>query len=213
MSGNRAPIRVVIVDDHPAFRMGLRRILESDKDICVVGEGGDGAEALRLVQELRPEILLLDVFMPDLNGFQVVEQLSSSAGPMRTVFVTVGIDRKQLLQALQLGVRGLILKDASPSIYPRAIRCVSRGEMWLEREVLTEWALTNSKAAKNFGLTRRELDIIREISKGSSNKQIAETLHISEVTVKSHLTSIYGKLSVTSRLELSILALHHHILA
>lgn len=207
------PIRIVVADDHPAFRCGLRQILEADPDLAVVGEAEDGIQALRLVEELRPNVLLLDVFMPGLSGLDVLEKLASTNLPVVTVLVTAGIERKQLIQALRLSARGLILKTASPATYAKAIHRVYNGELWVERQVLTEWALANAQCANKFGLTRRELEIVREISQGSSNKQIAAKFGVSEPTIKSHLTNIFDKLGVNSRFELSALALQHHLLS
>lgn len=213
MSAKQKLVRVVIADDHAPFRIGVRRILEGEPDLAVVGEAADGAHAVHLVAKVRPEILLLDVFMPRLNGIEVLQRLAADSASVQTILITMGIDRTRIIEALHLGARGLIIKDADLSTYAKAIRCVHRGELWIAREVLTDWAFSNGGKARKFGLTAREFDIIREISRGSSNKQIAAKLAISEVTVKSHLTNIYEKLGVTSRLELSIFALHHHLLA
>jgi DNA-binding NarL/FixJ family response regulator len=210
MSDGRQSISILIADDHPAFRFGLHRILEGDSNLRVVGEAGDGEQALGLVQRLRPDVLLLDVFMPKFDGLEVLQHLTNASDRVHTILVTVGIDRKQMIRALQLGARGVILKDAAPAVYPKAIRCVVQGELWVERDVLSEWARSNTQV-KGFDLTRRELEIVREILTGSSNKDIAAKFAITEVTVKSHLTNIYEKVGVSSRLELSIFALHHKL--
>ncbi len=209
---NNVQIRIVLADAHPAFRLGVRCILEAEPDFAIVGESANGIDVLKVVGNFRPDILLLDYAIPERGGLHVLEELSREESPTLSIVVTGGMERDQVTQALQVGARGMIPKTADPSTYPKAIRRVFAGELWVERNVLSEWALANAKAATRYGLTRRELEIVREISQGSSNKQIAAKFHVSEPTVKSHLTNIFEKLGVDSRFELSAFALQHHLL-
>ncbi len=206
------PIRIVVADAHPAFRLGLRAILQAESDFAIVGEAEDGSKALSLVGDLRPDILLLDVALPGPGALEVLEKLSREQSPTHSILLSGGMERKDVTQALQAGARGMIPKTADPLTYPKAIRRVLAGELWVERNVLSEWALANAQAATKYGLTRRELEIVREISQGCSNKQIAAKFNVSEPTVKSHLTNIFEKLGVNSRFELSAFALQHHLL-
>jgi len=212
MVSNKMPIRIVIADDSPVFRRGLRYLLEADPALTVLGEATCGPETLSLARELNPDILLIDIFMGQLGGLNLLQALASGAPGVKTILVVGAIDHTQLVQAMQLGIKGLILKNADPAIYPKAIHRVQGGELWVSRDLLTEWAQFNAQASRKFELTPRELEIIAEVLAGSSNKQIAEKLGITVDTVKRHLNNIFDKLGLSTRLELSLFALHHHVL-
>lgn len=216
----RIPIRVVIADDHPVVRVGLRNMLHADPLIKVVGEARDGMEALELARTLRPDILLLDLAMPNVAGMDALREMTSDNLETRTVVLTGLIDKRQVLEALQLGARGVVLKDAVVEHLSACIRAVMQGQYWLEGrpvqnlvQVLRDLtAQTAPPQRRTFGLTARELEVVTLITEGCTNKDIAKTFGISEETVKRHLTNIFNKLGVGNRLELALFALNHDLL-
>ena len=192
------------------MRDGLVHLLGCEKDFHVVGQAGDGEEAVRMTVELEPDILLLDVNMPKLRGVQVLERLQGRSSA-RAVLLTATIDRAETIAALEAGARGLVMKHAASDVLIKSIRCVAKGEYWVDRDVLADWAQTRSTTPANTQLTARERQIVREILAGSANRAIAEAFHLSEGTVKRHLSNIYTKLGVANRLELALYAMHHDI--
>ncbi len=213
-------IRIVIADDHPIFRDGLRRLLEAEPGFHVLGEASDGMEAVRLVRELRPDILLLDLAMPRVPGMQALRQLSEASVPVRTILLTAAVDKQQVLEALQLGARGVVMKDAATELLLKCIQVVMAGQYWLGRESVSDLVqmlrdgsspVPGTTNVKKFGLTRRELEIISTIVAGYTNKEIARKFSLSEDTVKHHLTNIFDKLGVSSRLELALFAINHRL--
>ena len=215
-----APIRVMIADDHPVVRIGLRNMLESDGQMKVVAEARDGLEALNMVRSLQPDILLLDLAMPRMPGMEALRELTGDNHVTRTIVLTGLIDKRQILEALQLGARGVVLKDAMTEHMAACIRAVMQGQYWLEGrpvqnlvQVLRDLAAqTAPPPRKTFGLTARELEVVALITEGSTNKYIAQAFGISEETVKRHLTNIFNKLGVGNRLELALFALNHNLL-
>lgn len=209
-------VRVVIADDHPIFRDGLRRLLETEPDFEVAGEAGSGAEALALIDRAAPDILLLDLSMPDGSGLDVLRALQTSGAAVKTVLLTAGAEKPEVIEALQLGARGLILKHAARPLVHRCIRSVMAGEYWLGQDRVSDLvdALRHvgEGAAPIETLTRREVDVIAAIVNGATNRDISEELGLSEQTVKNHLSHIYDKVGVSNRLELALFALHHKLL-
>lgn len=205
------PIRIIIADDHAIFRDGLRRLLVSEMDFTVVAEAADGKEAVRLTRELNPDILLLDLAMPRVPGMEALRELSQAKSAAYVILLTAAIQPFEVTGALQLGARGVVLKSSPPELLLKSIRAVSEGQHWVEGEVLTDWARIGRKPAGVAGLTSREVEIISAIQSGNSNREIATRLSISEETVKRHLSNIFGKLGVSSRLELALLATRHNL--
>ncbi len=215
-------IKVLVADDHPVVRVGLRNMLQADPQVKVVAEAKDGVEALHMVRTLRPDILLLDLAMPKMPGMDALRELTTEnpAGITRTIVLTGLIDKRQVLEALQLGARGVVLKDAVLEHLSACIRAVMQGQYWLEGrpvqnlvQVLRDLAAqTAPPPRKTFGLTAREMEVVALITEGSTNKHIAQTFGISEETVKRHLTNIFNKLGVGNRLELALFALNHNLL-
>ena len=204
------PIRLIIADDHAIFRDGLRRLLATQPDFQVIGEASDGKEAVSLVQSMKPDVLLLDLAMPRVPGMEVLRELSRQETPVRTILLTAAIQPFAVTSALQLGARGIVLKASPPEMLLKSIRSVHEGQFWVGSEPVSSWAKPG-QSTSGFGLTSREVEIISAIKKGSSNREIAGHLAISEETVKRHLSNIYGKLGVSSRLELAVLASEQHL--
>jgi two-component system, NarL family, nitrate/nitrite response regulator NarL len=214
-------IRLVIADDHPIFRDGLRRLLEAEADLKVLGEASDGAEAVKLVRQLKPDILLLDLAMPKHPGLEALRDLGqANATPVRVILLTAAAEKSQIVEALQLGARGVVLKDSATQLLLKAIQTVMAGEYWVGRESVsnlvqylrTLMQSTHDEARqKKFGLTPRELEIVSAVVAGYSNKEIAEYFKISEDTVKHHLSNIFDKLGVSTRLELALFAVNQSL--
>jgi two-component system, NarL family, nitrate/nitrite response regulator NarL len=205
------PIRIVIADDHAIFRDGLRRLLMTDKGFTVVAEAADGKEAIRLTRELNPNILLLDLAMPRMPGIDVLRELAHKQDPVYIILLTAAIQPFEVTGAFQLGAKGVVLKSSPPELLLKAIHAVAQGKHWVEGEALTDWTRIVRKPTGIGGLTSRELEIISAIQSGNSNREIANKLSISEETVKRHLSNIFGKLGVSSRLELALLATKHNL--
>ncbi|HZR55538.1 MAG TPA: response regulator transcription factor [Terriglobales bacterium] len=222
MDRKQHSIRIVIADDHPIFRDGLRRLLESEAEFKVIGEACDGAEAVKLARQLKPEILLLDLAMPRHPGLEALREMSSATGSnsVRTILLTAAAEKNQIVEALQLGARGVVLKDSATQLLLKAIHTVMEGEYWVGRESVSNLVqylrnLVQSSGEdarqKKFGLTPRELEIVSAVVAGYANKEIAEYFKISEDTVKHHLSNIFDKLGVSTRLELALFAVNQSL--
>jgi DNA-binding NarL/FixJ family response regulator len=216
------PIRIVIADDHPIFRDGLRRLLEAEPDLKVVGEACDGAEAVKLARQLKPEILLLDLAMPRHPGLEALRDLSttSASSPVRVILLTAAAEKSQIVEALQLGARGVVLKDSATQLLLKSIHTVMTGEYWVGREAVSNLvqylrmqmqSSQDDARQRKYGLTPRELEIVSTVVAGYSNKEIAEHFKISEDTVKHHLSNIFDKLGVSTRLELALFAVNQSL--
>jgi two-component system nitrate/nitrite response regulator NarL len=195
----------LIADDHAIFRDGLRRLLATQDDFQVIAEASDGKEAIALATELKPDVLLLDLAMPRVPGMEVLRELGRQELPMRTILLTAAIQPFAVTSALQLGARGIVLKASPPELLLKSIRSVHEGQFWVGSEPVPGWS-RSGQPNTDFGLTVREIEIISAIREGNSNREIAGKLAISEETVKRHLSNIYSKLGVSSRLELAVLA-------
>jgi DNA-binding NarL/FixJ family response regulator len=213
-------IRVLIADDHPIFRKGLRSVLEAEAGFEVVGEAENGEEAVRLSRDLLPHVLLLDLSMPGVSGMEALAELASAPTPVRTIMLTAAIEKPEIVKALQLGAAGVVLKSASTELLFKSIRSVMDGEHWIGRGAVSDLVealraqmggATEKPARERFGLTKRELEITSTVVSGLSNREIARKLSLSEDTVKHHLTNIFNKMGASNRLELALFAVHHRL--
>lgn len=223
MSDTPGTIRFLITDDHPIFRHGLRALLESEPDFKVVGEAADGLEAIEMAPRLRPDVLVVDLAMPRLGGMDTLAELAgaqlSGDWRPRVVVLTVAIGKKEIVEALQLGARGIVLKDSAAQVLIQALRTVLSGLYWVGREPITDpmqylRRLAPARVMQEDAslLTPREREILSAIVGGLTNREIAAKLSIREDTVKHHLSSIFGKVGVSNRLELAMFAVNHGLL-
>ncbi|HSG41807.1 MAG TPA: response regulator transcription factor [Anaerolineales bacterium] len=198
-------IKILIADDHLIIRQGLRLILETESDFEIVGEASDGAEALRLSKKLKPDMVLMDLRMPNMDGLTAIEKLRDEQPDVAVVILTTFNEDELMLRGLQAGARGYLLKDTNRSTLFDTIRAAARGETLLKPEIMARvLAQKNAPAAKSksdatFNLTDREYEVLESVARGERSKEVAANLGISERTVKAHLASIYNKLGVDSR--------------
>jgi two-component system, NarL family, response regulator YdfI len=197
------PIRVLVVDDHLIVREGLGLILETAEGIEQAGEAADGAEALRLCAELRPDVVLMDLRMPGMDGLTAIRRLAVAQPEVAVLILTTYDEDDLMLQGLQAGARGFLLKDTSRAALLDAIRAAARGQTLLSpdvmQRVLAHAAAPAASASGPLDLTERELEVLRAAAQGQRSKEIAYALNITERTVKAHLASIYNKFGVDSR--------------
>ncbi|HET7204962.1 MAG TPA: response regulator transcription factor [Terriglobales bacterium] len=213
-----AVVTVLIADDDPIVRQAVKSVLDVSGGFKVVGEAEDGKMAAELVKKTDPDILLLDLLMPNLPGLEALRAITTVGSEVRTVLLCSAISAKQVLEALQLGARGVVLKKKVAELIP-ALEAVIRGQYWIQSqsvsnvvEVVQQLAATNpqsSESQNRFGLTTRETEIISFITQGCMNRDIASSLSITEETVKRHLTNIFNKVGMSNRLELALFAIEH----
>jgi two-component system, NarL family, response regulator YdfI len=198
-------IKILIADDHLIIRQGLRLILETETDFELVGEASDGTEALSLCKKLKPDVVLMDLRMPNMDGLTAIEKLRAEQPDIAVVILTTFNEDELMFRGLQAGARGYLLKDTDRATLFDTIRAAARGETLLKPEIMTRvLSLKNpqaheSKSSEHFNLTERELEVLEAVARGERSKEIAIQLSISERTVKAHLASIYNKLGVDSR--------------
>jgi len=209
---------VAVAHGHPIFRDGLRRLLETDPRLLVVSESGERASIMALVLESAPDILLLGLATSDQSAIETLRELAASNVLVRTIVLTDCVDTPEVLRALQLGARGVILKDSSPEVRFKCIHNVAAGDFWIGRERVSDAVVslrklqTDRRRSRTFGLTPREIEIARAVVAGYTNKEIARQSSISENTVKSHVLHIFTKLGASNRVELALFVAHHRVL-
>jgi two-component system, NarL family, nitrate/nitrite response regulator NarL len=222
MSKESNAIRIVIAGEHPILRQDLRRSLESEPGLLIVGEASDACGANQLTRQFKPDILLIDFTLSQRFELQVLNDSASHSHPVRIVVMVTAIEKAHLVEAFRFGAHGIVLKTSTPRVLLNSLRSVMAGQYWLESEsvaVLVQ-ALRESlsqgngaKSPKDYGLTPREVEIMTKIATGSSNRQVGEDFSISERTVKHHLTNIFTKIGVSSRLQLALFAVNHHLMS
>jgi NarL family two-component system response regulator YdfI len=207
-------IRVLVVDDHMVVREGLRTILETADDLELVGEATDGAEAVRLVAELSPDVVLMDLRMPNVDGIEAIGQIKARHPDVEVVILTTYNDDAYIVRGLRAGARGYLLKDSGRDILFDSIRAAARGESLLQPEVVDRVVahLAEPGPTQAETLSGREQEVLALLAEGAANKEIAARLHISERTVKAHVTGIFNKLGVNSRAEAVAVALRGGLL-
>ena len=213
-------LSILIADDDPLVRAAVGALVSSQKDMTLAGEAGDGDEALKQVEALRPSILLLDLKMPKKAGLDALRELGDKIEGMQTIVLTLAIDDRQIVEALQLGAKGIVLKESAQKILPQAIRAVDSGKYWVNNEAIasvdsivkkltTSWP--SHKGTTRDQLSDRDMQIVRLIVEGCTNKDIAKQMGTSEQVVKNHLGKIFDRLGVFNRLELALYALDNQM--
>jgi DNA-binding NarL/FixJ family response regulator len=229
-------IRIVVADDHPIFRDGLCKLLALEEDFEVVAQAQDGREVLEVIQRLEPDILLLDLRMPGLDGLGTLQRLQAVKNKTRVIVLTASDDKNEFVQAMRLGTSGIVLKQTATELLIKSIRKVHAGEIWLDshttQAVIRQFVANEEpqqalpqqppppparpapsprRARPPSPLSQREREIVSLVAQGFKNKEMAEKMFISEQTVKNHLHNIFDKLGVSDRLELALYAIHNNL--
>jgi DNA-binding NarL/FixJ family response regulator len=213
-------IRIVLADDHPIVRDGLRKLLTLEDDIEIVGEASDGNEVVQVIQQTKPDIVLLDLRMPNMDGLAALQALQHIDQKCKIIVLTASEDKNEFVQAMKLGCAGIVLKQTAPELIVKSIRKVFGGEIWLDSHttaaVMRQFAApgdmmnggVGTKGRERSPLSQREREIVGLVAQGYKNREMAEKMFISEQTVKNHLHNIFDKLGVSDRLELALYAIH-----
>jgi DNA-binding NarL/FixJ family response regulator len=213
---NVMAVKVMIADDHSMIREGLKSLLELDGDIEVIAEAVDGADCLDQLKKIKPDVLLLDINMPNKNGLDVLQSLKISRSKISILVLTVHNEIEYLLRAVEIGVDGYLLKDSGSAELKKAIMSVYNGEIYIQPSLIpmlnSKMIEKNKDEDKIDDLTRRELEVLKLLAVGMYNKEIAETLNISERTVKNHVSNIFKKLEVTDRTQAAVFAIRNNLI-
>src|SRR3954463_9999468 len=228
---SKSKIRIVVADDHPIFRDGLCKLLALEEDFEVVAQASDGRQVLEVLQQLEPDILLLDLKMPGLDGLGTLQRLQAARNKTRVIVLTASDDKNEFVQAMKLGTSGIVLKQTATELLIKSIRKVHAGEIWLDSHttaaVLRQFVAneeapqapppppppssSQGRERERSPLSQREREIVALVAQGFKNKEMAEKMFISEQTVKNHLHNIFDKLGVSDRLELALYAIHNNL--
>ena len=210
-------IRILLVDDHEIVRLGLMTLINDQEDMEVIGETGSGSDAVRMVERLDPQVVLMDVRLPGEDGIESTRKIASRFPNSHVVMLTSYVDEELVIQAIRAGAVGYILKQVGNEELLRAIRAAARGEALLDpsttARLLSQVREAERRAEKNAfrHLSDREMDILAEVARGKTNAQIGESLNLSEKTVRNYVSTILGKLNLNNRIELATFAVEHHL--
>lgn len=206
-------INVAIADDHSMIREGLKQLLQLDSEINVIGEANNGIECMDLLQKQTPDILLLDINMPQMNGIQVLEIIRKEKMKVKVLILTIHNEIEYLMKAVEIGIDGYVLKDSDISVLKKAIYVIYNGDSYIEPSLLPYFnkKLEKKKVVHTDSLSKREIQVLELIAEGNFNKEIAEKLFISEKTVKNHVSSIFKKINVSDRTQAAIYAIKNGI--
>lgn len=210
------PIKIVIADDHLMVREGIKQLIEFDGDIRVIGQASDGIECLDIIGKLYPDVLLLDINMPNMNGLEVLNSLKKSKPKLRILILSVHNEVEYVMKAIQSGANGYILKDSDSSVLKKAIFAVSSGQLYVQSSLAIKLNERNNKIHDMkpndiHKLTKRELEILKLLVEGLFNKEIAYRLCISEKTVKNHVSNIFKKIDVSDRTQAAVYAIKNSV--
>ena len=209
-------IRIMITDDHSMIREGLKNLLELEGDIEVVAEAENGIECLDKLDDVNPDVLLLDINMPKMNGLEVLQNLKERKSKVKVLVLTVHNETEYLMKAVDIGIKGYVLKDSESSELKKAIFAIAEGENYIQPSLIP--ALNNKMIEKNEdelkidSLTKREVQVLKELAVGKFNRDIAKEMEISERTVKNHISSIFKKLDVTDRTQAAVFAIKNNLI-
>lgn len=208
-------IRILIADDHSMVREGLKQLVELEDDIIVVAQAGNGSEAIEKIIEYKPDVVLLDINMPEMNGLEVLAYLKDNDINANVLILTIHNEVEYLYKAVEIGVKGYVLKDSESDVLIRAIRSIYEGDSYIQPNMasLLFKKMNNDEAStsQNSRLTKREVEVLKLITEGMLNKEIAHKLCISEKTVKNHVSNIFKKIEVSDRTQAAVFAIKNQI--
>ena len=209
-------ISIMITDDHSMIREGLKSLLELDDDIKVIAEAVDGRDCLDKLDVYKPDVLLLDINMPNMNGLEVLKELKARKSKVKVLVLTVHNETEYLMKAVDIGINGYVLKDSESAELKKAIRAIMDGETYIQPSLIPALIAKrlerNEDEEKIDSLTRRELEVLKLLAIGMYNKEVAEKLEISERTVKNHVSNIFKKLEVTDRTQAAVFAIRNNLI-
>lgn len=209
-------VKIMITDDHSMIREGLKNLLELDGDIEVIAEAENGEECLQKLLTVKPDVLLLDINMPKMNGLEVLKSLKDAKSKVKVLVLTVHNETEYLMKAVEIGINGYVLKDSESAELKKAIFTIVDGETYIQPSLIP--ALNSKMIEKNEdeikldSLTKRELQVLKELAVGKFNRDIAKEMEISERTVKNHISSIFKKLDVTDRTQAAVFAIRNNLI-
>ncbi len=209
-------IKIMITDDHSMIREGLKSLLELDGDIEVIAEAENGIDCLEKLETIKPDVLLLDINMPKMNGLEVLKKLRDDKSDVKVLVLTVHNETEYLMKAVEIGINGYVLKDSESAELKKAIFTIADGENYIQPSLIpalnSKMIEKNEDQSKIDSLTKRELQVLKEMAVGKFNRDIAKEMQISERTVKNHISSIFKKLDVTDRTQAAVFAIRNNLI-